>query len=103
MTFHTRNHFPIDEIQRGEKQAQSQAEKILEFFEMNPLKKMTPFDVAFELFTVETPITSIRRSLTDLTTAGKLVKLEHEQVKGKYGVSNCLWMKAPNDSQVELF
>ena len=40
---------------------------------------------------METPITSIRRSITNLTGEMKLIKTE-EKGKGKYGRNECKWI-----------
>lgn len=99
--WHQRNSFPESEVERGNLTSKSQSEKILEWFEKNPLAKETPFGIASKLFSPDVPVTSIRRALTDLTKDGKLVKLA-EQTKERYGVSNCFWMLSPKSPQTQL-
>jgi Fe2+ or Zn2+ uptake regulation protein len=71
--------------------AKAQQAKILDFFNRNPKGRYGPFDVLSLVFSdVNTPITSVRRSMTNLTEAGFLTKLNEKKV-GIYGQENHLW------------
>lgn len=70
--------------------AKSQDEKILNLFLSHPLQCYTPFEVHSLLFSESTPITSIRRSMTNLEDEGKLEKTG-EQKEGGFGKKNYLW------------
>lgn len=47
----------------------------------------------FNYFRLVYPITSIRRALTDMTTAGKLIKTDVKRT-GMYGRNEHVWRKA---------
>ncbi len=71
--------------------AANQDELILKVFNARKRIKLTPFDVQKRLrYPISTPITSIRRSLTNLTNSGYLVKLDEMRV-GAFGRPNHLW------------
>ena len=69
--------------------AKTQQEKILRHFFMNRNYACTPFEIQVCVLP-GTPITSIRRAITNLTTQGHLIK-EKEQKVEKYGVKNNYW------------
>ena len=69
--------------------AKTQDEKILQFFKSNPKLELTPFAVQKMMQLNETPITSIRRALCNLTERGELKKTK--QVTECYGVKNFCW------------
>ena len=73
--------------------ANSQDDMILNWFRFWPSCAFTPFDVQKALNLMNTPITSIRRSITDLTNEGKLIKLE-STVPGLYNRPNHQWRLA---------
>ena len=64
---------------------------ILKCFQAYRFRKLTPNDVwSLCGLSRNVPITSIRRSITNLTAAGYLVKLS-EKKRGGYGRANSLW------------
>ena len=67
-----------------------QDDEILYFFARNPLQSYTPFEIHRAIFDDSVPITSIRRSITNLTNSGKLVKL-HNKTMERYGRPNYCW------------
>ena len=73
----------------------NQENMILAIFETYPNEGLTPFDI--EDFAhdqeVNWPITSIRRAITDLTNAGKLMKTNTTKL-GKYGKQVHTWKLA---------
>jgi hypothetical protein len=99
--YHVRNHTPLAERTEGERKALSQSEAILALFKSRG-GKWTPFEVS-RLLDDMWPITSIRRGLTDLTTAGYLQKDARERKAGELGATNSTWSLADNKPQTELF
>ena len=69
--------------------AKTQQEKILRFFYQNSIFCYTPFQVRDNVLPL-TPITSVRRAITNPTNQGHLIK-EALQVVEKYGVKNNYW------------
>jgi len=67
----------------------TQNKKVLDFFKLYPFKSFTPFEVKDALNT-NSPITSIRRAITDLTDMGYLVKTDTKRA-GQYGEMNNCW------------
>jgi hypothetical protein len=76
-----------------EKKAMSQEQLILDFFRRWPEAMMTPFQVKKFVDLIsgsDVPITSIRRAMTDLTKAGKLIRTNRKTVE-KYARPNYYW------------
>jgi len=92
----------------AEERALSQEEKVLELFQNNPEAELTPVDVHRILCEREkinplTPITSIRRAMSNLTHAGKLDKTVHTK-PGLFNMPNLTWKLAiPYTGQGKLF
>lgn len=70
--------------------ARKQDEVILEFFSAHKGSLYSPCDVHNILFGSDTPLTSIRRAITTLTTAGKLIKTDQYKT-GVFGKKTFLW------------
>lgn len=73
------------------KQTKRQSDRILMIFKLQD-KPLTPFDV-LEIYSkhfAPTPITSIRRAMTDLALSGQLEKTQDFK-KGAYGKVNHKW------------
>jgi hypothetical protein len=70
--------------------AARQRDIILEFFLSRPDGQYPPSAIHHRLFGPSTPLTSIRRAITDLTSDGKLVKTDRK-VKGRYGRPEYCW------------
>ena len=66
--------------------AKTQQEKILQYFYQNSLYCFTPFEIQEQVLPLN-PVTSIRRSITNLTNQSHLIKEEEQKVE-KYGVKN---------------
>lgn len=66
-----------------------QAQAILHFFQSHPGARMTPFEV-LNFTGINAPITSIRRSISDLTKKGLLIKTSLKKM-GELGANNCTW------------
>ena len=79
-----------DELAKSIANAKTQDEKIYNYFLLNPEKLFTPFDVLNAVFDSDTPITSVRRSITNLEQNGKLTKTNVQ--KGEtFGKPNYMW------------
>lgn len=71
--------------------ARKQDDKILEFFSAHKGSLYSPCDVHKSLFhDTLVPLTSCRRSISNLTTAGKLIKTDQYK-NGVYGKKTYLW------------
>jgi len=92
--FHNTLNLPESELKARQFKAGSQNAKILEFFKWNPGKLYTPFEIQnYACFSGNgylTPITSIRRAMTDLTKLGYLEKTKEKRA-GEYGELNYCW------------
>ena len=88
-----------DKLDQYEQKAKTQDEKIFEYF-----KPFSLFSASY-LFKMEiigsAPLTSVRRSLTNLSKAGKLIKCE-DQVKGMYGRNEHLYGLPIGQTKMEL-
>ena len=72
-----------------DQKAQSQEDKIYNWFLDHPTMEVTPFYIQARLMP-KSPITSVRRAITNLTKAGHLEKTDKKVVE-VYGISNYLW------------
>lgn len=73
------------------KKANDQDRLVLRHFQQSPNERFSPSQVWTTAFNPQvTPLTSIRRAVTNLTAAGHLEKLE-ETVQGLYGSREGLW------------
>jgi hypothetical protein len=61
-----------EQLEVFKKKAQTQSDKILEFFKDQPAVEYGASSIHLALFGHDTPITSVRRSITDLVKDGKL-------------------------------
>jgi len=81
----------------------SQEEKIYEYFQtrtrLGLAENVAPHDLIVSLFPDNTPITSIRRAITNLEKAGKLAKTDF-MVMGIYGKMVHTWRI--KEQQLEL-
>ena len=87
------------ELKQYREKAKTQDQAVLDLFENNPYTAFTPSEV-HRVFGPMTPITSIRRALTNLTNDGKLKKTNAKR-KGPYDRYEFCWKLAT--SQRELF
>jgi len=89
-------------LEKRLEQAESQEERAEAFFRARKGRRFTPFEVQERAFP-NTPITSVRRAISNLTEAGVLRKTE-ETREGRYGQPNHTWTLAPNEGeQAALF
>ena len=73
-----------------EQKAQSQEELVLDHFQRYPDRAFSPTDIHRIVFMPNTPITSVRRALTNLTKAGKLERTDYQEL-GRYSRPQYLW------------
>lgn len=90
------------DLKKSTGRAESQTEKILRFFLANPDRAFTPAEVyrAMDGFL----LTSVRRSMSDLTKSGDLIKTD-TQALGNFGSANYKWMlnQEKHPKQLKLF
>jgi hypothetical protein len=106
-SFHNTIGLQGDELAQATYRAGSQEAVILSFFQHHRNRMFTPSEIHKTLFTPTTPLTSIRRAITNLTTAGYLRKTEIK-TQGPYGLpEHCWYLPAPavkaNSNQLRLF
>lgn len=68
----------------------NQEQRVIEFFKVNPELELTPPEVLNELFSLNTPLTSVRRAISDATTKGRLQQTKRLR-KGDFGRLNYCW------------
>ena len=90
------------DLKKSTGRAESQTEKILRFFLAHPDRAFTPAEVyrAMDGFL----LTSVRRSMSDLTKSGDLIKTD-TQALGQFGSANYKWMlnEKKHPKQLKLF
>lgn len=89
------------ELARSERQASSQEERVLTFFQDRPWGGWSPFQIQ-RLVLPECPITSVRRAMTNLSNQGKLEKSNIMMLE-RYGKKNHYWHLAGVKDQMEMF
>lgn len=82
---------PAEAIRQGKINGY-QACRIINFFKNNPAGRYTPFEVVMHTG-IRAPITSVRRAITNLTSAGYLIKTGYMKI-GQYGMPNHTWQLA---------
>ena len=84
--------------------ATSQEQLIRDYFRTRPGMMYSPSQVQRHLGLLATPLTSIRRAMTNLTTANLLIKLD-KQTTGPYGRPEHVWQlrRDVDDDQMTLF
>ena len=101
--YYNTNRLSGDELGSAISAAQSQQDMILAHFRNHPFKKFAPHEVLNILFNERTPITSIRRAITNLEKDGHLIKTNH-RIKGEYGAPVHTWrLSNGNNDQLKLF
>ena len=102
MAFYETIDQPGSALKESNKKTRKQEELILDLF-VKRNRPLSPSMVLNEL-NLNCPITSIRRAITNLTDAGKIIKTD-QYVKGNYGKLEHLWELAtePIEKQQCLF
>ena len=99
LIFH--NTIPLEDenLQQARTKAHAQKEMVYEMFKQFQDHNFTPYEM-FKLITNSggcAILTSIRRSITDLTTEHRLIKCQRsEGRKGAYGMLNRTWKFNPD-------
>ena len=91
MSYYNTTNLTGTELNKAISVAKSQSEKIKTLFRVTR-KEYTPFEV-LAYFSDQTPVTSIRRAMTNLTNDGYLVQSENKKIE-KYGKINYKWKLA---------
>lgn len=89
-TFYNTTRESGETLKEYTEKAQTQDEKVLAFFRSRPGKYFTPFDIQKYVFDDRTPVTSCRRSLTNLTAKGLIYKSSVKEVE-VYNRANYTW------------
>ena len=82
-----------EQLKMFEAEAYSQDEQIFQFFEQNPRQLASPSQLLELVFSNTVPVTSVRRSFSNLTASSKLVKTDQQMV-GPYRRPEYLWRLA---------
>jgi hypothetical protein len=93
--FYNTNKLAGDELRAVVAAALTQEQRILALFRARPDELLSPEDV-MAVLPKHTPLTSARRAITCLTSAGKLVKTSAMR-KSKYGKPMHLWTLNQHD------
>lgn len=102
MTYHQTTYVTPTQLQSFREKAATQDDLVLAFFENRAHCTWTPSEVQ-ENVLPDAPITSVRRSITNLTKAGKLYKTAATRM-GLYGRPEHAWKYCSSDpDQPELF
>ena len=89
MTYYNTTNKRPDALDKARRRANGQRDRVLAFFEKMAGSMFAPHEV-HRMIMPDAPITSVRRTMTDLTEEGKLVKTD-EMVEGPYGDPVHLW------------
>ena len=90
-TFFNTTNLKGDELKHRRFKAGCQTDKVLQYFTDRPDRDYTPQEVQTNCAEFwDTPITSIRRAMTDLTKAGYLVKTDNKRM-GNYNELTYTW------------
>jgi len=89
MSYYNTNSESGETLSRSKERADTMKDQILHLFRENAGIDFTPFEVLRQLNT-RSPITSVRRSITDLTMEGFLEKTDKMRI-GDYGKQNYCW------------
>ena len=92
MEFYNTNNEFGKELQASIVKSRHQGEIIMEYFKLHPDKEFTPFEIHRAVGLVGTPLTSIRRAITNLTFDNKLIKTDNQRT-GQYGKKNYCWKR----------
>lgn len=90
------------DLDQFEAKAKAQDDIILAFFKKHPFEAFTPFQVHRMSGLEKCPITSIRRSMTNLTKKGHLRTIK-QTTREQYGRDNRQWTLVINTRQPKLF
>jgi hypothetical protein len=98
MTYHNTNCESGETLKRSRKQANKQEKIVLAVFR-NEKRLLAPHQVHAIGFDGHTPLTSVRRAITNLTDLGYLEKTD-EMVMGLFGKAVHMWKLPSDDSPI---
>ena len=96
-SFHNTNDSRGRALAQAEEKAKPQEERILDLFVKNPHAYFDAYRVRNALNMQATPITSIRRAITNLANNGDIIKTA-VMVRGEFGVKCYTWRYLEEDS-----
>lgn len=103
MSYYNTNNLKGKDLDKAKEKALTQDERIMQYFLSHENALCTPYEVQGYVFGNKAPVTSVRRSLTNLTKEGKLEKTNLMR-NGLYGDPNYCWKLADNlKPQMDLF
>jgi predicted transcriptional regulator len=89
-----------DQLKVSWKKTENQDDQIMEYFRVHG--EATPSEVWVNLMkTNDTPITSVRRSITNLTSSNLLIKTDKKR-DGIYGRPEYVWRKPSEKTQMSF-
>lgn len=91
-SYYNTNSLAGNDLGLAEANAKGQEADILKFFRARPNQLLTPEDASAAVSS-RTPLTSVRRAMTNLTIKGLLTKTERMR-QGKYGKPIHFWKAA---------
>ena len=104
MPYYNKTHEKGEQLKSSKKKSRTQEELIASYFYLAG-EPLSP-SMILDRLALTCPITSVRRSLTNLTNANRLVKLD-DYVMGNFGKKEHLWRlrtaKDDNHDQYSLF
>ncbi len=98
MTYYNTTHVTGAQREQYVRKASNQDVVVLEYFRARHPRSLSPSQVRAGALP-EAPLTSVRRSITNLTQADKLVKTAHQRI-GPYGRPEHLWRCAPEQQEL---
>lgn len=101
-TYYNTNNEVGDELDTSKEKALRQQNRILSYFQTFPDQSFSPEEVYNALYSDNTPLTSVRRAITNLTDAGKLIKTDIFKVSS-FGKKAHSWRTATPVFAKELF
>ena len=103
LEFHNTIDAQAEELKQHEAKAETQGERILRMFRGHPERSFTPCEIHNSLGTIDQPLlTSVRRSITDLTRDGYLERTSTRRL-GAHGAMNYTWQlkREPNTPEAQ--
>ena len=95
-SFHVRSHVTAEEARAGDARAKTQEAQVLEWLRrFTAGSRWTPSEIARAFSSW--PLTSVRRALTNLTTAGLLTHWPGDRRPGPFGAKESTWSIAEGD------
>jgi len=100
-TYYNTNKECGEELDTSKERALRQQNRILSYFQTFPQDSFTPEDVWKVIYADNTPLTSVRRAITNLTSAGRLIKTGNMKTSS-YGKKCHTWRSFQIEKQLEF-